>query len=174
MSYRAPLLRRIALALATHARRTMPQHRLDWAEAMQRELDYIESDLSALRWAAGCAVASYIQRGIEKMNQHAFSFGAVARKPSAIFPLAMSFLALALVGGAYVVAVITGTGGLVRQPDEGAIAHLWQLLIAAQLPLLLFFAVKWIPRAPRQTLYVLSLQVAAVLAAMAPVYFLHL
>jgi hypothetical protein len=33
---------------------------------------------------------------------------------------------------------------------------------------------KWLPRAPRQTLYVLALQVIAVLAAMAPVYFLGL
>jgi hypothetical protein len=39
---------------------------------------------------------------------------------------------------------------------------------------LLYFAIRWLPRAPRQTLYVLMLQAGAVLASMAPVYFLNL
>ena len=102
------------------------------------------------------------------------SFGNMVRKPSAFLPLAMSITALALIGGAYIFALTTGHSGLVRQPDEGAIAHLWQLLMAGQLPVLVFFAIKWLPRAPRQTLYVFALQVGAALAAMAPVYFLHL
>lgn len=102
------------------------------------------------------------------------SFGTVVKKPSAFLPLAMSVTALALVGGAYVFGLATGHGGLVREPDEGAIAHLWQLLMAGQLPVLAFFAIKWLPRAPRQTLYVLALQTLAVLAAMAPVYLLNL
>ena len=70
--------------------------------------------------------------------------------------------------------MLTGQGGLVREPDEGAIAHLWQLLMAGQLPILAFFAIKWLPRAPRQTLYVLALQAGAVLASTAPVFFLNL
>jgi hypothetical protein len=102
------------------------------------------------------------------------SFGTIVRKPSAFVPLAMSLTALALLGGAYVFGLATGRGGLVREPDEGAIAHLWQLLMAGQLPVLAFFAIKWLPRAPRQTLWVLALQVGAVLAAVAPVYFLNL
>ncbi len=88
--------------------------------------------------------------------------------------LAMSLTALAMLGGAYIFAVATGHGGLVREPDEGSIAHVWQLLMAGQMPILAFFAIKWLPRAPRQTLYVLGLQAGAVLAAMAPVYFLNL
>ena len=102
------------------------------------------------------------------------SFGTIVRKPSAFVPLAMSVIALALVGGAYIFAVATGQGGLVREPDEGAIAHLWQLLMAGQLPVLAFFAIKWLPRAPKQALCVLALQAGAVVAAMAPVYFLNL
>ena len=88
--------------------------------------------------------------------------------------MAMSLTALALIGGAYIFGLATGHGGLVREPDEGAIAHLWQLLMAGQLPVLAFFAIKWLPRAPRPTLYVLALQTVGVLAAMAPVFFLHL
>jgi hypothetical protein len=39
---------------------------------------------------------------------------------------------------------------------------------------LAYFAIKWLPRAPTQTLRVLALQAGTVLAAMAPVYFLNL
>jgi hypothetical protein len=88
--------------------------------------------------------------------------------------MAMSLTALAMLGGAYIFSVATGHGGLVREPDEGAIAHIWQLLMAGQLPVLAFFAIKWLPRAPRPTLYVLALQAGAALASMAPVFLLNL
>ena len=64
--------------------------------------------------------------------------------------------------------------GVAHETDEGTAAHIWQLLMAGQMPILAFFAVKWLPRAPRQTLYVLALQTSAALAAMAPVFLLHL
>jgi len=60
--------------------------------------------------------------------------------------------------------------GVARQADEGAAAHLWQLLMAAQLPVVLFSAVRWLPAAPRQALVVLAVQIAAALAAMFPVW----
>lgn len=85
------------------------------------------------------------------MNQPDRSFGSLVRLPSAFVPMAMSLTALAMLGGAYIFSVATGHGGLVREPDEGAIAHIWQLLMAGQLPVLAFFAIKWLPRAPRQT-----------------------
>src|SRR5579863_708604 len=100
------------------------------------------------------------------MNQPANSFGGMVRKPSAFVPMTMSLTALAVLGGAYFFSLATGHGGLAREPDEGAIAHIWQLLMAGQMPVLLFFAIRWLPRAPRQALYVLGLQ--------APVYFLNL
>jgi hypothetical protein len=46
--------------------------------------------------------------------------------------------------------------------------------MAGQLPVLAFFAVKWLPRAPKQALCVLALQAAAALSSVAPVYFLNL
>ena len=94
--------------------------------------------------------------------------GTLLRRPTALIPLAMSTAALAIV---IVHAVRFGTA---REVDEGTAAHLWQLLMAGQLPVLAFFAIKWLPRAPRPTLCVLVLQAGGVLAAMAPVYFLHL
>lgn len=102
------------------------------------------------------------------------SFRTMVRKPSAYLPVAMSVIALALLGGAYLYGRAAGHGGLVREPDEGSIAHLWQLLMAGQVPVLAYFAIKWLPRAPKQTLSILALQAGAVLAALVPVYFLNL
>lgn len=95
------------------------------------------------------------------------SFSSVVRRPSAYLPMAMSISALA------VIMIQLAVSGATPQPDEGAAAHLWQILMAGQAPILAFFAIKWLPRAPRQSLEVLALQVIAVLAAAAPVYFLH-
>ena len=61
-----------------------------------------------------------------------------------------------------------------HEPDEGTPAHIFQLLMAGQVPVVAFFAVKWLPRVPRQTLQVLALQAGAALAALAPVYWLGL
>lgn len=95
-------------------------------------------------------------------------FSALIKKPGAFLPLAMSFAALATV--LIAVAVI----GIRQEPDEGTAAHIWQLLMGLQLPIIAFFALKWLPRAPRQTLYILVLQACAGLAALAPVYLLKL
>ena len=64
--------------------------------------------------------------------------------------------------------------GTAREPDEGTAAHLWQLLMAGQLPIIAFFAIRWLPQAPRSALTVLALQAAAGLAAIAPVFILGL
>jgi hypothetical protein len=103
-----------------------------------------------------------------EMELRTHSFGVILKQPTAFLPLAMSLTALAVVLGS--IAMF----GAVHKTDEGATAHIWQLLMAGQLPVLLFFAIRWMPRAPRQTLYVLGLQACAALAAMAPVYFLGL
>jgi hypothetical protein len=88
--------------------------------------------------------------------------------PSAFLPVAMSVAALATVLGHVVMF------GVVREVDEGAAAHIFQLLMMAEVPVVAFFAIKWLPRVPRQALQVLALQAGAVLAALAPVYFLNL
>lgn len=89
------------------------------------------------------------------------------KHPSAFLPVVMSLLALGIVV-TYIVFF-----GTARQTDEGTAAHLWQLLMAGQLPIVIFFAVRWLPRAPRSGLLVLGLQAIAGLAALAPVYLLH-
>jgi hypothetical protein len=88
------------------------------------------------------------------------------KRPSAWIPLAMSLAALGLVLG-HIVMV-----GVARQADEGAEAHLWQLLMAGQIPVIAFFAIKWLPRTPGSALLVLVLQAGAGLAAAAPIFLL--
>ena len=88
------------------------------------------------------------------------------KKPSALIPIAMSFAALAMVVGH------AAMFGIVHETDEGTPAHIFQLLIAAQIPVVAFFAIKWFPRAPGQTLQVLALQAGAAVAACAAVFFL--
>jgi hypothetical protein len=103
-----------------------------------------------------------------KMQRDPNSFGSALRQASALAPIAMSMAALALVMGHIALY------GHAREADEGATAHLWQLLIGAQLPVLAYFAIKWLPRAIKPALGVLALQAGAVLAAMAPVFYFNL
>ena len=91
----------------------------------------------------------------------------VFRRPSAFLPVAMSLGALA------VVMLVLVFHGPAPQPDEGAAAHTWQLLMVGQIPIALFFAIKWIPRDPRQAIPILVMQAVAALVAMAPVFVLH-
>ena len=102
------------------------------------------------------------------MDRDPLSFGAIVRQPSAFLPVAMSLTALALVLGHIALY------GAAREADEGATAHMWQILMGGQLPVLAYFAIRWLPRAPRQTLGVIALQAGAALASMAPVFFLNL
>jgi hypothetical protein len=92
----------------------------------------------------------------------------VSRKFSALVPVAMSLAALAT--------VVTHIAifGAARQPDEGTAAHIWQLLMAGQAPVIAWFAIKWLPSAPREALPVLGIQAAAALAALFPVWWLGL
>jgi len=89
------------------------------------------------------------------------------KHPSAWLPVAMS-----LAGVSLVLAHTALVGGVVHEADEGAPAHLWQLLMAGQVPLVLYFAVAWLPRFPGPALRVLALQAATGLASFASVYFL--
>ena len=90
------------------------------------------------------------------------------KQPSALIPITMSLAALATV------LCHIALFGVAREPDEGTAAHIWQLLMAGQVPVVAFFVIKWLPQAPRHALQVLALQVGAALVALAPVYWLGL
>lgn len=90
----------------------------------------------------------------------------IAKKPSALIPLFMSLAALSLL------AIQLATHGVAPERDEGAVAHLWQLLVVAQIPVIAFFAIRWLRQAPRQAAPVLLAQGLALAAAVVPVHVL--
>lgn len=89
------------------------------------------------------------------------------KQPSAFLPVIMSAAALLLIAG-YI--VLFGTD---PQPDEGTAAHLWQLLMGGQLPIVAWFALRWVPEQPGPGLVVLTAQVLAAFAAAFPVFCFH-
>ena len=92
------------------------------------------------------------------------------KHPSAWLPIAMSLAALTLTLG-YLVMV-----GIPQQPaeDEGVAAHLFQLLMGGQLPIIAFFAVRYLQQNSKQALQILALQFVAGILACAPVFILEL
>jgi hypothetical protein len=90
------------------------------------------------------------------------------KQPSAFLPVAMSFAALALLLGHLAIY------GIVRGGDEGASAHLFQLLIVAQVPIVAYFSIRWLPKTPKQAIGILALQVGAAILALAPVFYFDL
>ncbi len=92
----------------------------------------------------------------------------MVKQPSAFLPVTMSLGALATL------VIHLALFGTAREADEGTAAHIWQLLMGTQLPIIAYFALRWLPRAPKQALQILALQVSAALAALAPVYHYHL
>ncbi len=90
----------------------------------------------------------------------------VAKTPTAIIPLILMLAALTVVVAHAV------RFGVVHERDEGAAAHLWQLLIACAGMESLFFAVLWLPKAARPALIVLAIFCALMLANFAAVYLL--
>jgi len=74
------------------------------------------------------------------------------KQPGAWIPLVMSLAALMMILG------YAAIFGVVHHQDEGAPAHIFQLIMVAQLPIAAYFAFKWLPRRPAQALIVLALQ----------------
>jgi hypothetical protein len=88
------------------------------------------------------------------------------KQPSALLPLAMSLAALTLVVGHAAIF------GIVHEADEGTAAHIWQILMAAQLPIVAYFIFKWLPSRPKESVQVLAILAGTWLANFAAVYFL--
>ena len=105
------------------------------------------------------------------------SNGSAFRAPSAWIPLALAAAAIALLAGYLATGphepTIVVENGVARQ-DESAAARIWQLLMLAQLPFILWFAAAWLPRDTRRAFVMLTLQIGAFAAAASPVFFLAL
>ncbi len=91
------------------------------------------------------------------------------KKPSAWIPIALSLIVVAMF--AIGIALF---GPPQREPDEGTGAHLFQIWLVLEVLMIGFFAARWLPQRPTQTLVVLTIQIVAVLALCAPVFILKL
>jgi len=87
----------------------------------------------------------------------------------AILPLLMT---LTVVAAGLIEAV--HAGGFVRRADEGTAAHLFQILMPAQIPIIAVFGATQLPRHPRWAGWILALQIGLALALFAAVFSLRL
>lgn len=92
---------------------------------------------------------------------------AMLKQPSGFLPITMSLAAIVEI------ILYLAIFGITQQEDEGIAAHIFQLLIVLQLPIMMFFAAKWLPQFPKQAIFVLSLQIGAIIAAVTPILILE-
>jgi len=147
-----------------------------WRERFGDELqDLLEAEQGGLRAVVDLLGAAAKEQLIEISHWRTIAMAGypasvlhLAKRPSGFVPIAMSLTALAVVLGAVL------TVGAKRQPDEGAAAHIFQLLIAGQAPILAFFLLQWLRKDAKAALTVLALQAAAIGLAIFPVLLLGL
>lgn len=87
------------------------------------------------------------------------------KKPSAWIPIAIPLGFIA-----YMVFVIATAGTIVREPDEGTAAHLFQIWLVLEPFMLGYFAIKYFPLMPHDTTFILALQI---FTAFLPIYIVH-
>lgn len=88
------------------------------------------------------------------------------RYPTVFLPLVMSLLALSMV------LIHFAIFGIIEEANEGAAAHIFQLLMVGQAPFVVFLAFKRLAIALRQTFFFIVFQFFAGLAAIIAVFFL--
>lgn len=117
-------------------------------------------------------MAADLARGALSVRLRKRSLGAAADswgvlwRPSAVAPVLMSLGALGAVAGHLV------TVGTAPQADEGTAAHVWQLLMAGQLPVVAWFALRQVSEHRWRALAISALHAAAFAAAVFPVWWL--
>jgi len=139
----------------------------EFENLLEREGADVGTLIDVIRAAGWQRALSFWSNGDGNMQTYPASVMSLARKPSAFLPIAMSLCALAVIG-------IVALNGIQREPDEGAAAHIWQMLMAGQLPILTFFAFKWLARDRKAALSVLALQLIGFGAALLAVWLLNL
>ena len=86
----------------------------------------------------------------------------------ALLPLAMT-IAVVIAG------LLEGLRtGFARQPDEGTAAHLFQILLPLEIPIILAFAVTQLERRPTWTRSIIALQLGAAAALVLAVFSVRL
>ena len=147
-----------------------------WRERYGEELsDLIATEtpggrivLDVVLGAAKEHVFTALSKGENVMTTYRGSAGILVRSPSAYLPLMMSVLALILVLASVLLF------GSARQADEGAAAHLFQMLVIGQVPLVVWSLLQRIGRDSALGLQIFGLQAAFLAVALFPVWYFHL
>ena len=92
------------------------------------------------------------------------------KKPAAWVPIALSMGMLAMT----MYYIVKHGVGSAPNADEGAAAHFFQLWMMAEVVLIAFFAIKWLPETPRPGFAILAIQIVAVIIAAFPVFYFGL
>jgi hypothetical protein len=127
--------------------------------AILREMDFIESDWAALFWAIGSVKSvTLCRKGSDIM--HGQQINRVSGKVLIVLSL---------------IALLTVLSGYFQppQPDEGAAAHIFQLSIAALVPMILLFFATADWKKPLQSVRILAFPAAALALAFAALYYLE-
>jgi hypothetical protein len=140
----------------------------EFIDLLQAQPDSARVLFDVLR--AATAERLFDHSGLEALVMHAYPANVLtlAKRPSGYIPVLMSLAAFTLV-----IATVTSFGPN-REPDEGAAAHVFQLLIAGQLLLVAFFVWRWIRRDWRAALSMMAVQAVATALALAPVWYFGL
>lgn len=91
------------------------------------------------------------------------------KKTSTWLPLAMSLTAITMT-----ISYVTLFGVDHTPHDEGAPAHIFQLLMVAQVFIIAYFALTWLPKKPKQGVPILLLHLLAIFSAFLLIFFLEL
>ncbi len=89
----------------------------------------------------------------------------IIRKPSAWLPIAISLVVLTSILGYVAVA----TFGVVPEDGSRIFSIYFQWLTLAQVPIIVFFAIKWLSRQPKQAALILVVQIIAAVISLAPI-----
>jgi tryptophan-rich sensory protein len=91
------------------------------------------------------------------------------KRPSAVIPIVLSLATLAALLISFAIFGVPH-----READEGTAAHLFQIWLVLEVIGVAFFGIRYLPQKPRQAIIILALQIAAMIAACAPVFLLNL
>jgi len=147
-----------------------------WRERYGVELDELLRErrvgardiLDIARSAASERIFNPSGLGGRTMQTYRGSVISMAKHPSGYVPLILSAAALALLLG------YLALFGVTRQEDEGTAAHLYQLMIGAQVLIIPYFALRWGIQDLKAGASVIALQVVAILITFAPLWYFGL
>lgn len=96
------------------------------------------------------------------------NFKDLIKRPSAFVPILMSILAI------IILLIHIMIAGVEEKQGEEIVTDVFEILIIWQLPVIIFFALKWMSQSFKNALIVLFLQIAVAAGAFCLIYHFHL